>query len=100
MYETKVTTDRKWKPFKYRNEVPKRVLESQFDYHDDDTSDMYFKYGRTWYHVDQFVHIPNGGPLSGWDGVLNESWSSGVLLKISPDAEQYQVGSYYLKSQG
>ena len=101
MYETKVTTDRKWKPFQSRYEVPKRVLESQFDYLDEDASDMYFKYGRTWYHTSQFERIPSSSDaLSGWDGLLAESWSSGVLIKLSPDAEQYQVGYFYLKSQG
>ena len=89
-----VRTDRKWKLFVYRQEVPKRVLASQFDYQDEDVVDGFFKYHGVWYHLDQFMRIPNGAPLAGWDGYLNDSMTTGVVIKLSPDQEQYQVGAF------
>jgi len=31
-----IKTDRKWKQFKYRNEVPAKVLKDQFDYQNEE----------------------------------------------------------------
>lgn len=91
----KVRTDRKWKYFKSRNEVPRNVLANVFDYQDEDVSDSYFQYHGTWYHTDQFMKLPAGAPeVSGWDAYLNDSATTGVLLKFSPDEEQYQVASF------
>ena len=94
-----VTTDHKWKEFKYREDVPKRVLASEFDYQDPkETLDGYFKYKGGWLHLDQFTRIPRSADgLSGWDGIVHWSFSNGVVIKLSPDGEQYQVGYYYLK---
>lgn len=55
-----VRTDRKWKKFKYRDEVPKKVLASEFDYQSEDIIDGYFKHYNNWYHLDQFMRVPNG----------------------------------------
>jgi hypothetical protein len=90
-----VRTDRKWKNFVIRYDVPKRVLASQFDYQDeDDAGDGFFKYHGVWYHLDQFMRMPNDSPLAGWDGYLNDSMSTGVVIKLSPDGEQYQAGTF------
>ena len=102
MSQVIVISDHKWKDFKYRDEVPKSVLASDFDYQDpEDTIDGFFKYKGTWHHLDQFERIPKAqseeGGLSGWDGVQHWSWSNGCVIKLSPDGEQYQVGYYYLK---
>lgn len=81
----KINTDGRWKNFKTRDEVPKKVLASQFDYQSEDISDNYFKFKNTWY----------GEPsLKGWDGYAGDSYSSGVLIKISRDGEQYKVAYY------
>lgn len=86
-----IKTDGKWKNFKYRYEVPKSVLKRQFDYQDpDDATDGFFKYKNTWYHFDQFMR----SPIKGWDGYLNDSMSTGVLIKVSRDGEQYQVAVF------
>jgi len=91
-----VRTDRKWKQLKYRDEVPKKVLADQFDYQNpEDVIDGFFKYHGVWYHLDQFMRVPTGmSGFSGWDGYLNDSMSTGVLLKLSPDGEEYQVGVF------
>lgn len=89
-------TDNKWHDFKYRNEVPAKVLKSEFDYQDKSVSDMYFKYKNSWHHADQFMRTDEP---KGWDGILNLSFSSGLLLKISPDGERYKVAYYWATSE-
>ncbi len=91
----KIKTDNKWHNFKTRDEVPAKVLASQFDYHDDDISDGYFKFKNTWYHTDQFMRIEHGADseLQKWDGYARDSYFSGVLLKLSKDGDQYKVAT-------
>ena len=33
--------------------------------------------------------------MKGWDGYISDSFFSGVLIKISDDNEEYQIGTYY-----
>lgn len=97
-----IRTDRKWKDLQYRWGVPAKVLADQFDYQDaskeSGVTDGYFRYLRTWYHLDEFLrldHLAEDSPLKGWDGYAGDSYFSGVLIKLSSDGEQYQVGRYY-----
>ena len=32
--------------------------------------------------------------ISRWDGSAADGFSSGVLIKVSPDGEQYKIGTY------
>lgn len=93
----KVKTDNKWKHFKYGYEVPKKVLERQFDWLDKDEShDGFIHYRNTWYHLGEFMRMPPGDPLCGkWDGYIADSFFSGVFIKISKDGEEYQIGTFY-----
>lgn len=88
----KIQTDKKWKQFKYRDEVPKRVLAGQFDW--TKSEDGFFKYQNTWYHLSEFERVPVSSDLAGWDGIKNESFSTGVLIKLSRDGEEYIAASY------
>ncbi len=92
----KIMTDHKWKPFRYRSEVPAKVLKSQFNYQDEeDTLDGFFRYRGYWYHQDGFVRIDAGAPFGGpWNGYASDSFFSGVLIEVSSDGEQYRVGTY------
>lgn len=102
MTELKIITDHKWKPFRYRYEVPQKVLDSEFDYQDpEDTLDGFFCYRKVWYHLDQFtVNIAPWGclsaesPLMQWDAHLSDSFFSGVVIRVSEDFEEYQVGTF------
>lgn len=90
-----ILTDHKWRNFKYDYEVPKRILANEFDYQDrDETSDGFFRYRRSWYHIDQFMQSTNP-EFKEWHGYLNHSFFSGVLIKLSSDGEQYQVATFY-----
>lgn len=102
-----ITTDRKWKPFRYSHDVPARVLASQFDYQDrDDVTDGFFCYRGAWYHLDQFMRIATDGistqhvkrddmaTMEQWDAYSADSFYSGIVLRISSDGERYTVGTY------
>lgn len=97
-----IKTDGKWKDFVYGYEVPPKIMASQFDYlKDGEESDGFFKYKGTWHHTSQFMRFGYPGPgyeYEGWDGVMNWSFSNGLLLKISKDGEQYKVAYYYVTS--
>jgi hypothetical protein len=83
-------TDRKWKPFKYRYEVPDRVLQSQFDHLNEDEMDGFLRYRRRWYHLTDFMH----SNIEGWHGQHTDSFYSAVLIEISRDGEEYRIGTY------
>ncbi len=93
MGEIKITTDGKWKQFKDSYDVPKAVLADQFDWMDNPDEHSFFKYRNTWYATSDFMHAP-GQEFAGWDGYHGDSYFSGVLIQLSPDGEEYRVGTY------
>ena len=96
MSETTIITDHKWKRFKYRNEVPEKVLSSDFDYQDpEDVIDGFFKYRKNWYHLDGFMILGVNHPFpNGYHGYMNDSFFSGVLIELSNDGEEYRVATF------
>jgi hypothetical protein len=88
-----VTTDNKWKQFKYGNEVPDKVLSENFDWLEEKT-DGFFVYRKSWYHVSEFMNVPDTETFKGWDGYSSDSAFSGVLIKISKDGEEYKIGTF------
>lgn len=93
-----VKTDRKWRDFKYGDEVPKRVLASQFGHLEDgEADDGFIHYRRRWYHLSDFMVPSNGSPLKslGWQGYLNDTYFSGVAIEVSRDGEQYRIATFY-----
>lgn len=99
MADVTIKTDKKWKDFVYRYDVPEKVLKSEFDWLDEDEGvDGFFKFKGTWYHQSMFMRINHGDPNSpfkNWDGYHGDSAFSGVVIKLSDDGEKYKVGSYY-----
>lgn len=99
-----VRTDDKWRDFVYGYDVPEKVRREDFDWVDDaEGSDHFFKYHDTWYHLSQFTRTAGGGAAgagiptleaAGWQGIHEESISTGVVIKVSDNGEQYKVGSY------
>jgi len=90
-----IITDHKWKDLRYRHEVPARILANEFDYLEEDTYDGFFRYRRFWYHLSQFMRIGYPGQVpadSKWHATMSDSMSTGVLIEISPDGEQYRAG--------
>lgn len=90
-----IRTNRQWRHFVYRHDVPGDVLERYFDWTDPETEiDGFFRYQGVWYHVSQFMRCPPGSSFERWDGYSSESFFSGVLIRLSDDGESYQVGRY------
>ena len=92
----KIKTNNHWQPIRYRYEVPEKVLRDRFDWLDEDETDGFMRRHGTWYHVSEFERVPPGSDLAkaGWDGMLADSISSGTLVKISKDAEEYILASW------
>ena len=107
---TRILTNKHWRDFVYRWDVPADVLEDQFSYMketdldtgesvwpDDEYTDGFFRYKNCWYHLGDFMRLPKGfaGDNSDeWHGYQGDSYFSGVLIRLSPDGEQYQVATY------
>ncbi len=94
----KLRTNRQWRQFVYRSEVPQAILKSQFDWQDEndgnDYQDGFFCYRGHWYHTADFMRTDGNGDLAGWDGYAGDSYFSGVLIKLSSDGERYQIATY------
>jgi hypothetical protein len=93
-----ITTDRKWKPFLYRYEVPAKILADRFDHlSEDDAPDGFFRYRGAWYHTSDFMRVDNGpeSAFAGWHGVATDTYFSATLIEISADGESYRVARAY-----
>ena len=91
-----IKSDGKWKNLKYGYEVPKKVLSREFDWLEGgEDSDGFINWRGHWYHTSEFMRVEG---IPGWTGIKNESFSSGVLLKLSSNGERYQIASYYQSS--
>lgn len=56
----------------------------------------FFRYKGQVYCLDEFSHITSSHDLSGWDGIYNNSFFSGVLIKyIHGLDDEIVVGHYY-----
>lgn len=107
MSEIKIRTNRQWRPFVYRQDVPARVLESQFDWMkvtcehcgqkhwpEEDYLDGFFRYQGHWYHLADFERTSGNDEFTGWHGQRGETFFSGVLIRLSDDGETFQVATY------
>lgn len=91
-----IKTNFHWRDFKYRDEVPAKVLAEQFNHlEEEDAIDGFFKYRGWWYHVSDFLRLENAMLIQkGWQGYHADSYFSGRLLRVSNDGERYQVATY------
>lgn len=98
MTDMTIKTNRHWRAFCYRNEVPAEILANQFDWLDpeDGGLDGFFKYRGWWYHTSEFMAVRGltEAPMCDWDGYHGDSYFSGIVVRFSRDGEQYMVGTY------
>jgi len=83
-----IITNRHWRQFRYRYEVPEAVLADDYEHLDADVSDGFFKYRGCWYHTSDFLRLDE----SEWDGAAGVTNTSSVVIKIARDGEAYQIG--------
>lgn len=91
-----IITNNQWRDFLYGYEIPETVLQSDFDYLDDDeTTDGFIKYRGCYYHLSEFMRLTDNTGIPGdWSGYLSDSAFSGVLVRVSRDGEQYQIATF------
>ena len=91
-----IKTDHKWKNFLYENEVPKKVLKEYDWLSEDEKMDGWVRRKGEYYHISDFMRIPHPNPFGGkWNGYLSHGFSSGVVIEMSNDGEQYRIGYYF-----
>jgi hypothetical protein len=96
MSDLKIITDHKWKNFLYGYELTKWE-QKDFDHlsQEEIDSGAFFRYRKQVYSLEGFMVIMGPeNPLKSWDGYQSDSYFSGVVLRVSKDGEQYQVGLY------
>lgn len=80
------------------NNVPRDLLTgldlteaelANFDYLDDPESNSgFFRYRGVVYNLDHFTR----SPIPEWDGIYNDSYFSGILVRLVDDTERVIVG--------
>jgi hypothetical protein len=89
----KITTDGRWKTFKYAYDVPRKILQSDLDFVPDEYG--FIKYKNIWYHISEFMQIPEGGNFpSNWMGYLPSTAFSGLVIEVHPEGYEYKIGWY------
>lgn len=87
-----VKTNKVWRDLLTWFDIPESA-QKDLDWAKD--GDGFFCYRGVWYNLGQFERL-RGGPLTdlGWEGGHADSFFSGVVVKISPDGDRVQVGTY------
>lgn len=97
---TKIKTNKRWKPLLNREDVPSKVLRSQFDWQETahnengDYSSGFIQHNKHWYHVADFTRTGPELEALGWDGIAPNGYFSGTLIKLSPDGEECMMATY------
>ena len=97
MSDITVRTNHHDRFYLYGYEVPD-AIHADRDYLDPiDRLDKWIYYLGTYYHVSDFMRIPECSEFSeaGWNGVHGESYFSGVLIALNQDGETYRIGRYW-----
>lgn len=92
-----IKTNNHRRQFKYRYEVPEKVIQDQFSHLSDDDIDGFIFYRDYWYHTSDFMRISADAPINfnKYNGYLSDSFFSGILINISSDGETYQIATYF-----
>jgi hypothetical protein len=96
-----IKSDKKWHTFKYGYELPKKYRK-EFDYLIDEEYETrsFAYYRRNYYDINEFQRMPkiqneDGSEFAKWDGYMQDSYFSGILIKVSSDGERYKIGMFY-----
>jgi len=70
---------------------------SEFDYYpNEELNDaQFFKYKNQYYDLGEFMRTPDAIKLLGWHGISNDSFFSGVLIRLTDDGDAVTVARYY-----
>lgn len=95
----KIVGDNKWRNLLYGYQLPKK-WRKEFDWMSNEEFEIenFVKVPgkRVWYHaVNEFMRAPKDLADIGWTGIHNDTYFSGVLIKLSSDGERYKIGHYF-----
>lgn len=76
------------------------LTDEERDKFDDDDSLLenvhdYVRYKGEVYCTDEFLVVPNVMREHGWDGIITDTFFSGILVKFTDDGEAVIMGRYY-----
>ena len=57
--------------------------------------ESFIRYKGTIYRLNDFMEIKNIQDFKGWHAYHANGFSSGILIKLSSDGEQYQIATYF-----
>jgi len=62
-----------------------------------DSTDDYVRYKGEVYHLNDFMVAPTliQSEKHKWDGIITDTFFSGILMRFSPDGEHVVMGRYY-----
>lgn len=98
----KIVGDNKWRNILYGYELPKK-WRKEFDWiksdEEYDTSVFVKLPGKRvrYYALSEMMVAPKEFKDIGWDGYLNDTYFSGILIKVSSDGDRYKIGTFYSK---
>jgi hypothetical protein len=71
-------------------------LRAEFDYMDDADFElaMFFKYRGQVYALDEFLRTDGDLLAQGWQGICNQTYFSGLVVKIIESCQSVVVGRY------
>jgi len=88
-----IITNNQYRPLLYQYQIPTNIL-NNFDYLNEDDDGYYFKYKKNYYHLQDFIRTPNNTELQHYDGYHNDSFFSGIAIKLN-DNNEVLVATFY-----
>ena len=88
-----IKTNNQFRELLYWHELTEKE-QTEFDY-DGAEDSTFFRYKGYTYTLCDFMRVEREGPFKGWDGILSDSFFSGVLVKFSDDGDAVKVATYY-----
>ena len=88
-----IKTNHKWKKLKYGYEVPKKVLDEYNWLSEEEKTDGWLCYRKSWYHISDFLRLGLEKHLfsGNWHGY---NFFSKTLIELSNCGDGYRIGTY------
>lgn len=98
MKKIEIKSNKQWRNFLSWYELTKKE-QLEFDWMDELTQDesLFIRYKNWVYCLQDFMVIDRSviHQFEGWQGYHSDSAFSGIVINISKDGEQYQIGTYF-----
>lgn len=94
MPKVTIKTNHQPRPIINFNDIPKKIRESEFSYHEEEFQGPFFKFKNQYYDISEFKVINQRvTDLKGWDGIMQQGFFSGILIKWH--YSDVVIGTYY-----